>query len=232
MNDKDVVPAQAGTPAIGSLLPEVPASAGTTKLDPATLAWDKMDGLLPAVVQNADSGQLLMLGYMDRAALDATLVDGLVTFFSRSKNRLWRKGESSGNVLRLVSVAADCDGDSLLVQARPAGPTCHLGTDSCFGGEPVGAGWLAHLERIVAVRAVASPEESYTARLLKDGPAKAAQKVGEEGVEVAMAAVSRDATGLAEESADLLFHLLVTLRSRDVALDNVIKILRHRHASA
>lgn len=200
-------------------------------IDPAMLAWDKMDGLLPAVVQDADSGDLLMLGYMDRAALETTLTDGLVTFFSRSKQRLWRKGESSGNLLHLVSFAADCDGDALLVRAQPAGPTCHLGIDSCFGDIPAGAGWLGRLERIVTERAAADPQDSYTARLLADGPAKAAQKVGEEGVEVALAAVSRDTDGLAEEAADLLFHLLVTLRSRDVPLTSVIEILRSRHLS-
>lgn len=197
--------------------------------DPVTLAWAKMDGLLPAAVQDADTGQLLMLGYMDKAALQATVTDGLVTFFSRSKARLWRKGETSGNHLHLVSVHADCDGDALLVLARPAGPTCHLGRESCFGTEAPGAGWLASLERIVAERAGASPEESYTASLLASGPATAAQKVGEEGVEVALAAVTRDADGLAEEAADLLFHLLVTLRSRDVALAAVIDRLRERH---
>jgi phosphoribosyl-ATP pyrophosphohydrolase/phosphoribosyl-AMP cyclohydrolase len=202
-----------------------------TSLDPATLAWDKMDGVLPAVVQDARTDQLLMLGYMNRAALEATLADGLVTFFSRSKQRLWRKGETSGNWLRLVSIAADCDSDALLVRAHPAGPTCHLGTDSCFGEEPGGAGWLGRLEQIVEARAQVDPSDSYTARLLADGPAKAAQKVGEEGVEVALAAVSRDRDGLAEEAADLLFHLLVTLRSRDLALGEVIGVLRRRHLS-
>ncbi|GLR47980.1 bifunctional phosphoribosyl-AMP cyclohydrolase/phosphoribosyl-ATP diphosphatase HisIE [Sphingomonas astaxanthinifaciens] len=196
-----------------------------------SLAWDKMDGLLPAIVQDPATGQVLMLGYMDRAALAATLDSGLVTFFSRSKNRLWRKGETSGNVLKLVAVRADCDSDALLVSAQPQGPTCHTGTDSCFGTEPEGAGWLAALERIVATRAAASPQDSYTARLLADGPAKAAQKVGEEGVEVALAAVSRDPEGLTEEAADLLFHLLVTLRSRDVPLASVIERLALRHKS-
>ena len=201
-------------------------------LDPSALAWDKMDGLLPAVVQDAETDQLLMLGYMNRAALQATLEDGLVTFFSRSRQQLWRKGETSGNVLRCVSVVTDCDSDALLVRALPAGPTCHLGTTSCFGEqETVGAGWLGQLERIVTERASASPDQSYTARLLVDGPAKVAQKVGEEGVEVSLAAVSRDPAGLTEEAADLLFHLLVALRSRDVSLASVVDILRERHLS-
>lgn len=200
-------------------------------LDAGRLDWAKMDGLLPAIVQDADSAQVLMLGYMDRAALERTQADGLVTFFSRSKQRLWQKGETSGNVLRLVSIAADCDQDALLVRARPQGPTCHLGTDSCFGDESLGAAWLGKLEQVVAERAAADPADSYTARLLADGPGKAAQKVGEEGVEVALAAVSRDAAGVTEEAADLLFHLLVTLRSRDISLAAVMNVLYGRHRS-
>jgi phosphoribosyl-ATP pyrophosphohydrolase/phosphoribosyl-AMP cyclohydrolase len=201
-------------------------------IDPESLAWDKMDGLLPAIVQDAADGTTLMLGYMDRAALGATLRDGLVTFFSRSKGRLWRKGESSGNVLRLVAIHPDCDNDALLVMAAPEGPTCHLGRRSCFDAEGPGAAWLSTLEQIVADRASASPETSYTARLLGEGIAKVAQKVGEEGVEVALAAVGRDVDGLTEEAADLLFHLLVLLRSRDVPLTAVTDRLRSRHAPA
>lgn len=198
-------------------------------IDPDTPAWDKMDGLVPAIVQDHSTGQVLMLGYMNRDALAATVGSGFVTFYSRSKQRLWQKGETSGNRLRLVDLRLDCDGDALLALAEPAGPTCHLGRDSCFDGEAPGAGWLGALERIVAERAAASPADSYTARLLANGPAQAAQKVGEEGVEVAMAAVSRDPEGLAEEAADLLFHLLVTLRTRDIPLSAVIDILRSRH---
>lgn len=198
-------------------------------VDSAKLAWDKMDGLLPAVVQDSATSAVLMLGYMDQAALAATLDSGLVTFFSRSKARLWRKGETSGNVLRLVSIAPDCDGDALLVRAEPAGPTCHVGTDSCFGVEAHGAGWLSSLERIVASRAAAPPAESYTARLIAEGIAKVAQKVGEEGVEVALAAVTRDNEGVTEEAADLLFHLLVLLKCRDVPFEQVVDRLRSRH---
>lgn len=202
-----------------------------SEFDPAALAWDKMNGLLPAIVQDNDTDQVLMLGYMNREAIEATVHAGLVTFYSRSRQRLWRKGESSGNLLRLVSIAGDCDSDTLLIRARPAGPTCHLGTLSCFGETGGGAGWLGMLERIVATRATADPAESYTASLLRDGPAKAAQKVGEEGVEVALAAVCRDPAGLAEEAADLLFHLLVALKSRDVPLTDVMSVLRERHLS-
>lgn len=201
-------------------------------IDPATLDWDKMPGgLLPAIVQDRATATVLMLGYMDRGALAETLESGFVTFFSRSKNRLWRKGETSGNLLRLVAILPDCDGDALLVTAEPAGPTCHLGRDSCFAAEARGAAWLGRLEAIVAERAGADPATSYTARLLGEGPAKAAQKVGEEGVEVALAAVSRDSDGVTEEAADLLFHLLVLLRSRGVALGQVVERLRDRHAN-
>lgn len=199
--------------------------------DPGTLAWDKMDGLIPAIVQDESTDQVLMLGYMNREAVRTTIEDGLVTFYSRSKRRLWRKGESSGNVLRLASLSSDCDADTLLVRAHPAGPTCHLGTQSCFGETGGGAGWLGTLERIVSERANADPAHSYTASLLVHGPAKAAQKVGEEGVEVALAAVSRDSDGLTEEAADLLFHLLVALKSRDVGLADVTSVLRARHLS-
>jgi phosphoribosyl-ATP pyrophosphohydrolase/phosphoribosyl-AMP cyclohydrolase len=195
------------------------------------LAWEKMDGLLPAVVQDAATGQVLMLGYMNRVALAATLSSRKVTFFSRSKQRLWQKGETSGNVLRLVSVAPDCDNDALLVRADPVGPTCHTGATSCFGGEgPDGPGWLAELSRVVAGRAASADEASYTARLLAEGPARIAQKVGEEGVEVALAAVTRDAAGTAEETADLLYHLIVLMQAKGFGWEDVVAILRQRHS--
>ena len=194
------------------------------------LAWDKMDGLLPAVVQDAATGQVLMLGYMNRVALAATLSTGKVTFYSRSKQRLWEKGETSGNRLRVRAITPDCDGDALLIRAEPAGPTCHLGTTSCFGeGEAEGVGFLAKLAAIVAERAAAEPESSYTARLLASGPERIAQKVGEEGVELALAAVTRDAAGCAEEAADLLYHLTVLMQVRGFGWDEVVAVLRHRH---
>ncbi|HEX8667416.1 MAG TPA: bifunctional phosphoribosyl-AMP cyclohydrolase/phosphoribosyl-ATP diphosphatase HisIE [Allosphingosinicella sp.] len=195
-----------------------------------SLAWDKMDGLLPSVVQDAATGQVLMLGYMNRTALAATVSSGKVTFYSRSRQRLWQKGETSGNTLALVSVRPDCDRDALLVRAQPAGPTCHLGTTSCFGkGEAEGAGFLAVLARIVHDRAGALPEESYTARLLAEGPQRIAQKIGEEGVELALAAVARDAEGCAEEAADLLYHLTVLMEARGFGWDEVVAILQRRH---
>ena len=196
-----------------------------------SLAWDKMDGLLPAAVQDRSTGRLLMLGYMDREALKATLASGLVTFFSRSKQRLWQKGETSGHVLRFVSAHEDCDGDALLVLAEPEGPTCHLGTTSCFGGgEPEGPGWLAELSRIIAERAASGDESSYTRKLIDRGVERIAQKIGEEGTEVALAAVTRDADGCAEEIADLLYHVAVLMEARDFGWNGVIAVLKSRHS--
>lgn len=194
------------------------------------LDWHKVDGLIPAVVQDAGTGRVLMLGYMNREALEKTQATGHVTFFSRSKQRLWTKGETSGNTLELSGIQADCDGDALLVQAAPHGPTCHLGTETCWGNEvnpPVG--FLARLERIVESRVGTNPESSYTARLLAEGVKRCAQKVGEEGVEVALAAVAGDRDELVEESADLLYHLLVTLTASDVSLEEVCRTLESRH---
>jgi phosphoribosyl-ATP pyrophosphohydrolase/phosphoribosyl-AMP cyclohydrolase len=171
-----------------------------------------------------------MLGYMNREALEATLASGLVTFFSRSKQRLWQKGETSGNVLRLVSAHEDCDGDALLVLAEPVGPTCHLGTTSCFGGEPEGPAWLAELSRIVADRAASGDETSYTRKLLDRGVERIAQKIGEEGTEVALAAVTRDANGCAEEIADLLYHIAVLMEARDFSWKDVMTVLKSRHS--
>jgi phosphoribosyl-ATP pyrophosphohydrolase/phosphoribosyl-AMP cyclohydrolase len=205
-------------------------NAPLTPGDVDALAWDKMEGLLPAVVQDRASGQLLMLGYMDREALEASLASGFVTFFSRSKQRLWRKGETSGNVLRLVSVHEDCDADALLVLADPEGPTCHLGTTSCFGGEPEGPGWLAELSRIVSERAASDDASSYTRKLIEAGVERIAQKIGEEGVEVALAGVTRNAETCAEEIADLLYHIAVLMEARDFGWADVIAVLKSRHS--
>ncbi len=197
------------------------------------LDWDKVDGLMPAVVQDADSGRVLMLGYMSPEALEKTRAAGRVTFFSRSKQRLWTKGETSGHSLELIRIRADCDGDALLVEARPHGPTCHLGTDTCFGNEFVPpVGFLARLERIAEARRGADPESSYTARLLDRGIKRCAQKVGEEGVEVALAAATGDREELVNESADLLYHLAVVLAASDVALEEVFAELQRRHAAS
>ena len=202
-----------------------------TPFDPDILDWTKMDGLIPAIVQDAATGEVRMLGYMDRAALDATLADKLVTFHSRSRGGPWRKGETSGNLLDLVEVRADCDHDALLVLATPKGPTCHTGTSSCFGdqGAP-GIGFIAELERVIASRSGADPATSYTAKLLAGGPARAAQKVGEEGVETALAGRCGDNAELTSEAADLVYHLTVLLKARDLAWADVLNELKKRHS--
>ncbi len=200
--------------------------------DPAGLDWDKGEGLLPAVVQHARSGAVLMLGYMNRAALEESRRSGRVTFWSRSRQRLWTKGESSGHLLRLVGVRADCDRDTLLVQAEPEGPTCHLGTATCFGADSgLPLAFLAELDALVARRERERPPGSYTTRLFEGGLRRMAQKVGEEGVETALAAVAQDERALLEESADLLFHLLVLLRARGLGLGDVVQVLAARHAA-
>lgn len=201
----------------------------------ATLDWGKGDGLLPAVVQDSRSGQVLMLGYMNAEALRATLDSKRVTFFSRSKQRLWTKGETSGHFLALVEVACDCDNDTLLVTAEPHGPTCHTGSDSCFGddiaSDAARFAFLTRLESVIAQRIADKPEGSYTARIWAQGPARMAQKVGEEGVEVALAAVTQTDAKLVGESADLLFHLALLLKSRHLSLRDVVAELERRHAA-
>ena len=195
------------------------------------LDWSKGDGLLPAVVQHWCSGAVLMLGYMDRAALEQTLQSGKVTFFSRSKQRLWIKGETSGHMLLLKALHADCDADTILVLADPQGPTCHLGNASCFGDAATPElAFLAELDALVAQRERERPAGSYTTTLFEGGARRIAQKVGEEGVETALAAVVEDDVALAGEAADLLFHLLVLLHSRGLGLQSVIAVLRARHA--
>ena len=195
--------------------------------------WDKNDGLVPAIVQHAGSGRVLMLGYMDRAALAATLARDRVVFFSRSKQRLWEKGETSGNFLQLIDIRYDCDADTLLVIARPEGPVCHTGSTSCFGDEPLTAAaplsFLLELEQLIAQRIAEAPEGSYTARLYARGLRRVAQKVGEEGVEVALAGAGESDDALIGECADLVYHLLVLLRSRSLPLAAVIEELRRRH---
>jgi phosphoribosyl-AMP cyclohydrolase / phosphoribosyl-ATP pyrophosphohydrolase len=193
----------------------------------------KGEGLVPAIVQDADTGAVLMMAYMNREALDQTLARGRAVFFSRSKQRLWEKGETTGHTLDVVDVAVDCDNDTLLVTARPRGPACHNGTLTCFGDESRTAAtdisFLTKLEGVIAQRATEKPEDSYTARLLAKGLGKVAQKVGEEGVETALAGAGESGQKLVEESADLLFHLLVLLRARGVKLQDVVRQLEARH---
>ncbi len=190
------------------------------------------DQLLPAIVQHAISGKVLMQGYMNPAAVYQTLSSGDVTFYSRSKQRLWTKGESSGHTLALVSLAADCDADSILVLAQPKGPTCHVGTETCWHDNQANSPQLAFLydlEQVIQSREGADPASSYTASLFARGVKRIAQKVGEEGVESALAAMAGDTEELANEAADLIFHLLVLLRSQKLQLNDVIKVLQQRH---
>lgn len=204
----------------------------TTTEQAATLAWKKLAGLIPAIVQDAFDGRVLMQAFMSRESLQTTLQTGRVCFWSRSRQALWTKGETSGHFLELVAVHSDCDQDALLVLARPVGPTCHLGLDSCFDADTATLpelAFLGQLERVIAQRDRDRPQGSYTTRLLNEGPRRIAQKVGEEGVETALAATTGDDTELCNESADLLYHLLVLLRSRAVPLAHVVATLRSRH---
>ncbi|OSM97112.1 bifunctional phosphoribosyl-AMP cyclohydrolase/phosphoribosyl-ATP diphosphatase [Lonsdalea populi] len=200
-----------------------------TEQQRSQLDWEKTDGMLPAIVQHAVSGEVLMLGYMNPEALQATEKTGKVTFFSRTKNRLWIKGETSGNVLNVVSITPDCDNDTLLVLAHPVGPTCHTGTSSCFS--PAASQWqfLFELEQLLASRKTADPESSYTARLYASGTKRIAQKVGEEGLETALAATVHDREELTNEASDLMYHLLVLLQDQDLDLATIISRLRERH---
>jgi len=198
-------------------------------MNPDDIDFDKGGGLIAAVVQDAATLQVLMLAYMDRAALDETLESGEATFFSRSRGGRWRKGETSGDRLKVVSVTPDCDGDAVLVRVEPVGNACHLNRVSCFGDEDApGLGRLARLEQTIAARATADPSESWTARLLASGPKRIAQKVGEEGVETALAGAAGDEAELASEAADLVYHLLVLLKARGLSLQDVLDVLESR----
>ncbi|WIM56547.1 bifunctional phosphoribosyl-AMP cyclohydrolase/phosphoribosyl-ATP diphosphatase HisIE [Pantoea anthophila] len=200
-----------------------------TEQQQAQLDWDKTEGMMPVIVQHNVSGEVLMHGYMNPAALEKTLAEGNVTFFSRTKNRLWTKGETSGNFLQVVSITPDCDNDTLLILANPIGPTCHLGTSSCFS--PAAPEWtfLYQLEQLLASRKTADPESSYTARLYASGTKRIAQKVGEEGVETALAATVNDRHELTNEASDLVYHLMVLLQDQDLDFSTLINNLRARH---
>jgi phosphoribosyl-ATP pyrophosphohydrolase/phosphoribosyl-AMP cyclohydrolase len=188
------------------------------------------DGLLPVIVQDADDGTVLMLAWANLEALAATERTGEAHFWSRSRERLWRKGEESGNVMRMAGIAADCDGDAILYHVRPAGPACHTGTRTCFG-EIAAPGVLADLADLVSSRRGADPKSSYTARLLSGGPRRPAEKVVEEAGEVAAAALVGTDDELASESADLLYHLLVLLASREMPLERALAVLRDRRSA-
>ena len=196
--------------------------------DAGGVDWNKQQGLVAAVVQDATTLRVLMLGWMDRDALAHTLATRQATFFSRTRGRRWTKGETSGNVLEVVDLRLDCDGDTLLVLAHPRGPTCHLDRASCFPDAP--GAFLGELDALIARREAERPAGSYTTRLFDAGVRRIAQKVGEEGVETALAAVAQDEAALLGESADLLYHLTVLLRARGLSLDDAVDVLRARHA--
>lgn len=196
--------------------------------------WKKSaDGLVPAIVQESGTGTVLMLAWMNRSALQTTLDSGKVTFFSRSRQEIWTKGETSGNFLEFVSVAVDCDGDTLLVRARPTGPVCHTGQRTCFGDQNGGAfGFLSRLQSVIDERADADPDSSYTAQLLNGPFHRAAQKVGEEAVETILAATSRDEDSMIDEAADLVYHLMVMLAAKQSSLALAVERLQQRHTEA
>ena len=196
------------------------------------LSWKKMNGLIPAIVQDAFDGRVLMQGYMNKDALTKTLESGQVTFWSRSRQQLWTKGETSRHYLDLVDIHPDCDSDSLLIRARQEGPTCHLGLDTCFDTESKvipELAFLSDLEQVIAQRDEDRPKGSYTTDLLESGIKRIAQKVGEEGVETALAAAAGGDEEVLNESADLIYHLMVLLRSRKLELGSLVEVLKIRH---
>lgn len=197
------------------------------------LDFDKQNGLIPAIVQDATTQTVLMLGYMNAEALEKTQREGVVTFFSRSKSRLWTKGETSGNFLRVVEILADCDKDTLLIKAHPEGPTCHTGADTCFDEKNSATenSFLHELERIILDRKASPSPDSYTSKLLARGMNKVAQKVGEEAVELVIEAKDSNDELFKGEAADLLFHFTVLLAAKGVSLESVMDVLRERHAA-
>ncbi|MDJ1469411.1 bifunctional phosphoribosyl-AMP cyclohydrolase/phosphoribosyl-ATP diphosphatase HisIE [Cytophagaceae bacterium DM2B3-1] len=195
-----------------------------------TINFDKQNGLVPVVVQDSVTQKVLMLGYMNQEAYEKTVQEKVVTFFSRSKNRLWTKGETSGHFLHVNEIKIDCDQDTILIQATPDGPTCHTGADTCFNEENKQKGlFLNQLQSIIRQRKGTSPEESYTAKLFARGINKIAQKVGEEAVEIVIEAKDDNIDLFKNEAADLLFHFLVLLEAKNVDLDDVVDVLQQRH---
>ena len=194
------------------------------------LKWEKGNGLLPAIIQDVNTGQVLMLGFMNADALAKTLDTKKVTFYSRSKDRLWTKGETSGNWLDFVSAEMDCDADTILMQAQPHGPACHTGSQTCFNDHAAcSTAFLNQLSALIAARHGTMPENSYTTSLFLDGAARIAQKVGEEGVELALARMKNDPEETKNEAADLLFHMLVLLEDAGLAFSDVVAVLQERH---
>jgi len=197
----------------------------------ASLDWAKVDNLMPVVVQNRTSGKVLMLGYVNQESLAATLESGKMTFFSRTKQRLWCKGEQSGNFLNVIEISSDCDNDTLLAIVDPIGPTCHLGNETCFKNEQEPSlSFLSDLEQVIKSRKGADAKSSYTASLYARGTKRIAQKVGEEGVEVALAAMAKDMDELTNEGADLIYHLTVLLQNEGLELADIATKLKERHS--
>lgn len=196
-----------------------------------TIDFDKMNGLVPAIIQDAETKNVLMLGYMNREAYDKTVETGKVTFFSRTKNRLWTKGETSGNFLNVVSIKNDCDNDSLLIQVRPDGPVCHTGTDTCWGetNEVSPLMFLSELQDFIEKRHEEMPEGSYTTSLFKDGLNRIAQKVGEEALEAVIEAVNGTNDRLIYEGSDMLYHLIVLLTAKGLRIEQMVEELKIRH---
>ena len=194
------------------------------------LDFTKANGLVPAIIQDDKTSCVLMLGYMNKEAFDITIEEKIVTFWSRSKGRLWQKGETSGNFLHLVSVHKDCDSDTILLRTNPRGPTCHTGSYSCFDVQPDNLSILTELESVISERSRDLPEGSYTASLLKGGTSLVAQKVGEEAVELVVAALNQNLERLHEESADLIYHLLVLLHEKGTTLSSVLSELQSRRS--
>jgi phosphoribosyl-ATP pyrophosphohydrolase/phosphoribosyl-AMP cyclohydrolase len=190
--------------------------------------FEKSGGLVPAIVQDALTMQVLMLGYMNREALDKTIAEGKVTFFSRSKQRLWTKGEESGHFLFVEEILTDCDNDTILVKAFPQGPTCHTGSYSCFGGK-LPKGFLYELENVIEQRIAEKPENSYTSKLFNRGVNKVAQKVGEEAVELVIEAKDDNLVLFKNEAADLLYHFLILLKTKNLKLQDIEEVLVERH---
>lgn len=190
--------------------------------------FEKSGGLVPAIVQDAFTMQVLMLGYMNREALDKTIAEGKVTFFSRSKQRLWTKGEESGHFLFVEEILTDCDNDTILVKASPQGPTCHTGSYSCFGGK-LPKGFLYELENVIEQRIADKPENSYTSKLFSRGVNKVAQKVGEEAVELVIEAKDDNLVLFKNEAADLLYHFLILLKTKNLKLQDIEEVLVERH---
>lgn len=201
-----------------------------TAFDANQINWVKVEGKVPVIIQHYQTHAVLMLGYMNQEALQITLTHKRVTFYSRTRQKLWEKGETSGHYLKLIHIFLDCDQDTLLIMADPAGPTCHLGHENCFNTPIIqGETFLGELQTVIQQRHASPSANSYTSQLFTQGISRIAQKVGEEAIEVAIAAVSADSAELLEESADLIFHWLVLLTAKSLTLNNVIAVLQRRH---